>query len=379
MRRELERIEIPGEHDARERAWAVLQAAFAERDPVHRPMSLLRPLLVAAAVAAAVAAGFTPPGRAVIERVREAIGVEDAEQTLFSLPARGRLLVTSDGGAWIVASDGGKRRLGDYDEASWSPFGRFVIVASENELAALAPDGEVEWKLPRPDVRFPRWGGSRLDTRVAYLSGRELRVVAGDGDGDRRFAAAVDPVAPSWRPATFHFFAYAARGRVIVADAESGRRFWSRRVSEIERLEWSRDGELLLVQGRRSLRVFDQHGRLRHELLLENVAAPVTAAAFAPSSRGVAFAQQARGRSHVWLIPRLRPDGSAAREVFSGPGAFTDLSWSPDGRWLLAAWREPDQWLFVSTRGTRRVRAVANVTRQFESRAFPRLEGWCCS
>jgi hypothetical protein len=376
VRRDLERIEIPQEHDARERTWAVVQAAHAEREPIERPVSLVRPLLVAAALVAVVAAAITPPGRAVVDRVREAIGVETAEQALFSLPAGGRLLVTSDGGVWIVAADGGKRRLGDYDEASWSPFGRFVIVVGENELAAVDPAGEVQWKLARPAARLPRWGGSRFDTRIAYLSRRELRVVAGDGKGDRRFATNVADVAPSWRPATFHFLAYAARGRVIVADAQSGRRFWSRRVADIERLEWSRDGELLLVQGRRSLRVFDQNGKLRHELLLEGLAAPVTASSFAPSGRGVAFAQQARGRAHVWVIPRLRPDGSAARELFSGPGTFTDLSWSPDGRWLLAAWQDPDQWLFLSTQGPRRVRAVANVRRQFESRRFPDVEGW---
>ena len=34
MRRELERIEIPGEHDARERTWAVLRAAHADREPI---------------------------------------------------------------------------------------------------------------------------------------------------------------------------------------------------------------------------------------------------------------------------------------------------------------------------------------------------------
>ena len=33
MKRELERIEIPEEHEARERAWAVVQAAFAEHEP----------------------------------------------------------------------------------------------------------------------------------------------------------------------------------------------------------------------------------------------------------------------------------------------------------------------------------------------------------
>ena len=33
MRKELERIEIPGEHEARERSWAVVRSAFAEREP----------------------------------------------------------------------------------------------------------------------------------------------------------------------------------------------------------------------------------------------------------------------------------------------------------------------------------------------------------
>ena len=33
MRRELERIELPGEHEARERSWAVVRTAFSEREP----------------------------------------------------------------------------------------------------------------------------------------------------------------------------------------------------------------------------------------------------------------------------------------------------------------------------------------------------------
>jgi hypothetical protein len=78
----------------------------------------------------------------------------------------------------------------------------------------------------------------------------------------------------------------------------------------------------------------------------------------------------------VWLIDRLRPDGSRAREVFAAPGALTDLAWSPDGRWLLVAWREADQWLFIPTTGRRRVRAVANIREQFDSRRFPALKGW---
>ena len=72
-----------------------------------------------------------------------------------------------------------------YREASWSPFGRFVVASRPNELVALTPEGDVRWSLARPNIRFPRWGGTRTDTRIAYLSGDELRVVGGDGKGDR--------------------------------------------------------------------------------------------------------------------------------------------------------------------------------------------------
>jgi WD40-like Beta Propeller Repeat len=377
---ELERIEIPGEHEARDRAWGLARAAFVEREPAPARTSLVRPLLVAAAVAALVAAALSPPGRAVLDSVREAIGVENAEEALFSLPTEGRLLVESDGGAWVVSDDGGKRRLGGYREASWSPFGRFVVVAGTNEVAALEPDGDVRWKLARPNVRHPRWGGSRTDTRIAYLSRGELRVVGGDGKGDRTFAEESADVAPAWRPGTFHALAHVTRDdRIVVADAESGRRLWVRRVRGVSRLEWSPDGNLLLVQGRGLLRVYDAGGRLRFDLLsIRRGAAPVTAAAFSPQGRSVAFVQATGRRSHLWVIPRLRPDAAAGRELFSGTGRFTQVAWSPDGSWLLVPWENADQWLFVRASGSRRVRAVANVTRQFESSSFPRISGWCC-
>jgi hypothetical protein len=129
VRRELERLDIPGEHERRERAWALVHAAYAEREPQPRARHFVRPLLAAAAIAAVAAAVLSPPGRAVLDRVREAVGVERASQALFELPAAGRVLVTADSGAWVVDFDGSKRRLGDYREASWSPFGRFVVAS----------------------------------------------------------------------------------------------------------------------------------------------------------------------------------------------------------------------------------------------------------
>jgi hypothetical protein len=376
VKRLLERIEIPDEHEARVRAWNVVRSAFDEREHVARSLPVLRPLAAAAAVAALVAAAVSPPGRAVIETVGDAFGVRDAEEALFALPADGRLLVVSDAGAWSVAADGSRRRLGEYEQVTWSPFGRFVAGTRPNELVALEPTGDVRWALPRRNVRSPRWGGSRTDTRIAYLAGSDLRVVAGDGRGDRLLARAVDPVAPAWRPRTSYVLAYATRAAIAVQNAETRRRVWLRAARGVKQLEWSFDGELLLVRQARSLRIYDAAGAVRHELLRPSVAARATAAAFAPDSRRVAFVQQTAGTSHVWIIDDVRSDASAARKLFSGSGAFTALTWSPDGRWLVVAWRDADQWLFLSTVGRRRVTAVANVTDQFGSRRFPTLGGW---
>jgi hypothetical protein len=370
-------VPVPDELGAQRRAWSVVRSAFGERERVAWPRRHARPLLALAAALALIAAAFSSPGRALLRDVRERIGEERAAPALFSLPDGGRLLVVSEDGPWVVQPRGSKRLLGSYREASWSPTGRFVVAARRNELVALRPDGTVRWSLARPRVRLPRWGGSQVDTRVAYLSGSALRVVAGDGTEDRRFARAVEAVAPAWRPRAPHVFAYVERGgRLVVAEADTRRRLWSRRLGRLERLEWSSDGRLLLAQGPRFLRVFSARGRLRYDLLGRE-AARIVDVAFAPDGRGVAFVQRAGRRSHVWIIPRLRPDGSSARRIFIGETPLTDIAWAPDGTWLLAAWERADQWVFLRTARGGKIRAVDNVTEQFGG-SSPSIAGWCC-
>jgi hypothetical protein len=220
VRKELERIEIPDEHEARERSWAVVQAAFADREPQPQRRSW-KPAAAIAIAVVALAGLLSSPGQAVLDEIRAVVGVEQAQPALFSLPTSGRLLVTADSGAWVVEQDGSKRLLGSYREASWSPFGRFVVAARPNELAALTPEGAVRWTLARPQVRFPRWGGTRTDTRIAYLSGGELRVVGGDGEGDRLLDGDAALRAPQWRPG--HVLVYALRkGGVRSVNVDTG-------------------------------------------------------------------------------------------------------------------------------------------------------------
>ena len=377
MKNDLRQVAVPGEHEARERTWSVVRAAFAERQPLQRRNRRLWPAVALAVAVAVVAAALSPPGQAVVDEIREVVGVERAQPALFSLPAEGRLLVASDAGVWIVQQDGSKRLLGEYREATWSPFGRFVAAASRNELAALEPDGDVRWTLPRRNVTSPRWAGTETDTRIAYFAGSGIRVVAGDGTDDRLLVPGARGRL-AWRPGAKLVLAYASAREVRVVDGESGRLVWraaGRPARPPAQVAWSSDGRRLLVSSSRNLRVYSERGEVLYEL--GPGAAPIRAAGLAPSGRSLAFAQKAAGRTQLWIVPRVRPDRSAARRLFGGAGDFERLAWSPDGRWLLVNWPAADQWVFVRADGSS-IRAIANVSEQFRSRSFPRVEGWCC-
>jgi hypothetical protein len=276
----------PGEHEAEARAWAVVRVAYAEREPVAWPRQHWQPLVAVAAVAAVVAAALSPPGRSVVRSLREAVGVKEAEPALFSMPAPGQLLVTSRQGLWLVRADGSKRLLGHYGHASFSPHGLYVTATRANELVALDPKGKVRWALARPAPRYPVWTGTRSDTRIAYLSGGRLRIVAGDGTGDHAVGrAALFP--PSWLP-----------GRKVV--------FWT---------------------GSTAMLYDDSSGTTR----------PLPNYAFVhdPTIRRRA------GQSEVLAHGRV---------VFRGTGVFDQVLSSPDGRWLLVTWPTANQWVFVRTK-----------------------------
>ena len=154
----------------------------------------------------------------------------------------------------------------------------------------------MRWTLARPDVRFPRWGGTRTDTRIAYLARGGLRVVGGDGEGDRLLDGLAAERAPVWQAGAGHRLAYARRdGSVRIVDVDTGRR------------------------------------------------------------------------------PRPRRTGGRLVE------ASTQRRVAPDGRWTVVGWADADQFVFTRLGRPRQIRAVSNVSAQFRSRSFPRIEGWCCA
>ncbi|MDQ5822435.1 MAG: hypothetical protein M3540_13440 [Actinomycetota bacterium] len=384
LRDELRRVEAP--QDAQERAWDVVRGAFAEREPVPRQRHYVRPAVALGIAAAIVAGAVSSPGRAVLGDLRdEVVGQRNAAPALFSLPAPGRLIVYSTAGPWIVQRDGSKRLLDRYDEVSWSPHGKYVAATRRHELFALEPDGDVQWSLARTGrISVPQWGGTAQDTRIAYLAaGPNLRVVGGDGKGDRVLARRVARAAPAWLPhSDRHLLAFAdRRGGIHLVDVERPAPLRPAPPGEVPlELTWVADGSYLLALGERSLRILRPDRRLVRTIRLPQ---GPHALAVSPTSHSFALTRRfGPDRSELLVFDAARPH-RAPRRLFAATGQFTGLEWSPDGRWLLLAWPTADQWLFIRPSGPPKTQAVARVAEQFASGdgapVFPALGGWCCA
>jgi hypothetical protein len=389
LQRELQRIQAPDEIDALRRAWPLVRAALDAREPIAWPRRNLRPLFAAAVAVVILAAAVSPPGRALVGSVRDAVGTEKkmkARPALTSLPAPGVLLVNASNGPWLVRADGSTRRLGPWSEASWSPQAKYVVVTRNHQLAAIDPNamGAIRWTLSRSaTVHDARWAPDGF--RVAYLNGRELRVVAGDGTGDGVLRARVGTTPPAWRPTADHELAFSTLdGRIELVQTDSAETLWRTLPREpATQLVWSEDGERLLVLSETSLRAFTADGRKLWEIGL-----PV-----GPS--GVAFVRKshrfvmirfapATGRSDLVLL-QAEANRGEPRFLYSAPGDFGTLAMSPNGMWLLVGWVKADQWLFLRVEGVK-AKAVSNIVEQFGGstagvpleKAFPKSLSWCC-
>jgi hypothetical protein len=367
---------VPVDEEARARTLRVARAAYREREPVRRRRRWAPALALAACALAAVlvAASLNAPGDALARWVRDVLGAghPDPKPALVRVPGGGRLLVSSSDGAWAVAADGSRRRLGDYAGVSWSPRGLFVVGWRGGELVAMEPSGRVHWSLARPRrITAARWAPGD-GYRIAYLTGGALRIVNGDGTGDRAFAAAA-PVAPAWRAGRAYVLAYAdPRGRVRAVNVDTGVELWQTpSLGRVRRLAWSGDGRRLAIVTRRRVLVVASSGSpLRGHAVPRG-----TAVDDVTWSRTGRLAEVRRG-------PRTSAIVVGGRTVFTGSGRFGAVAWSPSGRRLLVPWPAADQWLFLDVENGR-ASAVANIARQFARgparQAFPDAVEWCCS
>jgi hypothetical protein len=400
LRRRLRDVPIPAEQEARERGWRIVRAAYAEREAAHTGKSAPKRLAVAVAAAAAVlAVALTPAGAKVVDLVRDVVrpGAKQA-RPLTSLPTSGSLLVESQQGPWVFHRDGSQRLLGDYRQATWSPNGYFVAVTRRNQLSAVTPDGGARWSINRPRPSDPRWLPG-TGYRIAYRSGSSMRIVAGDGTGDHLLDPHVAPTPAAWRPFGLAAAKMGGGGRYVLAlakphgsvemvDADSGHVYWRSKPGQVpEVLDWSADGAWLVALSKDELRLFSVDGGT----LIRTVRLPAgmraTDGEFAPSGRSFAVTGTVptpHGLKSKALLIQLGAARPKLRPLLTDPGAFSDLAWSPDGHWLLVAWRDADAWLFLRPQQPGDVETAGDIGQQFNPGAtgnpgFPRPAGWCCT
>jgi hypothetical protein len=246
-----------------------------------------------------------------------------------------------------------------------------VVAAKPNELAALDPHGDVRWTLARRGVATPAWEGTSVDTRIAYLAASGLRVVAGDGTGDRLLDAYAQQEPPAWDPARLHTLAYETAGAVVLRQVDEPRELWRANVPVYGRLVWSSDGKLLAVVGTSRIVILAADGkRVRW---VSTLSGELLSAAFRPGTHELAVQARFAHRSEVKLVDVDHP--GRARLLFAGPGDFSDIAWSPNGQWLLVDWPSANQWVFLHGG---RVHAVGNIAQQF-GQLRDLTDAWCCS
>ena len=377
--RRLREFTAPAEAPAVARSRAVARAAFAERTPVRRRRPPTGPIAFAAAVLLAAAVALTPPGDAVADWVRDLVRREPPPaRGVTALPAPGRMLLTGPGGAWVVQRDGSARRIGAYEDATWSPRGLFVAATRGRTLSAVEPDGTVRWTLARSEsLSQPGWAPTGF--RVAYRAGRSLRVVAGDGSGDRLLAAFAGKAAPVWRPSpTRHQLAYVERdGVVVTRDTDSGRVLWrsSPGTAPVE-LEWVAGGRSLAVLRGDELQVLAGNGRVRFRVALRGSGVSL---ANRPGRTDIAISVVGRDGTGRVLLQRIRGSRRPQRTLLAAPGPIAEVAFSPTGSNVLVA-RGRGEWVFLPLRGGR-ARSVSGIAGQFDPgrdrpRGMPTIRGW---
>jgi hypothetical protein len=388
LSRALREAPLPGEGAARERARRTVLAAHAATPRHTKPRAAA--VITAVVLAVAGAGALTRPGQAVGEWVQRQLEIAKPAkpdptpapkpQRGLDLPAPGQLLVASDRGLWIVAGDGSRRRLGDWATGSWSPHAKHIVVASGRSLGAIRPDGTVRWRIQAAaKVRDPRWSPNGY--HVAYRAGTQMHVIWGNGLHDATLPGRAAPAAPAWQPNAQRTLAWArADGTVIVQDAYTGLVLWRHKGGPVRHLSWSADGNRLLIAGERHGAAYAMRGAGagerrgagagrgdRARRLNLRPGETLAAAEFAPVGSRLALAITSGGVTRITLRGRKAALAENTERLRS-------LTWSPDGRWLVAGWASGAAYL-ISARETD-VRALGDVPKRLGGRV--RTLGWCC-
>ena len=288
-----------------------------------------------------------------------------------------------------VGRPGGRlqRLLGDYREATWSPRGCYVAAhhRATSRWARRSGRARSAGRSPAGVRSAPRAGTpARLPHRLPRAAirprsdrrRRHRRPAASTPGGGHRAGR---------RPGAAHVLAFAAPDgsvHAVAVDTARRSRHWTTRAGA-GGTRRSADGRRLIVASRSGAEVLDP----TRGTAVEQFGAPGEHPDPARRrTRGPRLRSDCDPGARLRRAPALVLVGmrSGARRLFVGPGIFSGLAFSPDGKWLLLAWRSADQWVFLQPGGRQRIVAVSNISSQFSPggvgpTGFPRLAGWCCA
>ena len=250
--------------------------------------------------------------------------------------------------------DGSRRLLGTYDDASWSPFGRYVVASAPERARRRSTPRAPSAGRSRDPASGSRAGRAAPPTRASPTS-------AATGSTSSRATAR----ATSW-PAThpqpaFHPRGARASGSSSPTPTPTGASMRSspRRAARSgaatppgapQSLEWSSDGRRLLVLSPGRVSILDGGTR-----------APRRRRGGARRDRrGVPAGTRRRTPSSTARRPGSRVT-LGGRTLFSLGGELRGLTWSPDGRWLLVGSPASDQWVFIRADGAQDRRGVEHL------------------
>jgi hypothetical protein len=229
-----------------------LAASLAALRPSAAPRRGLRTAIVgfaAALVLLAIAAGSLAASGA----LHVTFGHKTAPTTTaLSLPRGANGIAVVVNGKLDVVTRSGFRLQGlDVSAAALSPHALYVAAGIGNSLVALAPDGRHAWSRPTGGpVRAIAWAPDGL--RIAYVVGRALHVIYGNGLRDTVIDRSVRAVRPSWRADSLALAYVAAGGRAVVYDlAHRSRRVVrpSTAVGAVTQLAFAPTGDELAIGG----------------------------------------------------------------------------------------------------------------------------------